>query len=145
MRVLRLDAWVSMVVYTVATLAFYLLGAAVLHGQTDGTGLGATQLIETLAAMYQPVLGTGGGRAFIVLGAFCVLYSTLFAATAGSARILADALRVNRWIDPSREDLHRRWVQAFCALLPSLGFALFLIYGDPVLLVKIGGVMQGVS
>src|SRR5206468_9644904 len=32
-RVMQLDAWFSMVVFTVATVAFYLLGAAVLHPQ----------------------------------------------------------------------------------------------------------------
>ena len=30
-RVMQLDAWFSMVVFTIATVAFYLLGAAVLH------------------------------------------------------------------------------------------------------------------
>ena len=33
MKVMRADAWVSCVVYTGATLAFYLLGAAVLHAK----------------------------------------------------------------------------------------------------------------
>ena len=32
-RVMQLDAWFSMVVFTVATVAFYFLGAAVLHPQ----------------------------------------------------------------------------------------------------------------
>ena len=30
LRVMRLDVWVSLIVYTVATLAFYFLGAATL-------------------------------------------------------------------------------------------------------------------
>ncbi|HCU86196.1 MAG TPA: hypothetical protein DGP39_01600 [Verrucomicrobiales bacterium] len=32
LKVMRLDAWLSMVVYTGATVAFFLLGAALLHG-----------------------------------------------------------------------------------------------------------------
>ncbi len=32
-RVMQLDAWISMLVFTIATVAFYFLGAAVLHPQ----------------------------------------------------------------------------------------------------------------
>lgn len=145
MRVLRLDAWVSMAVYTVATLAFYLLGASVLHKATDGQEIPAGELIPTLAAMYKPVLGARLATWFIVFGAVCVLYSTLFAATAGNSRILTDFLRVSRYIDPERDDLRRRSIQVFCATLPALGLGLFLGFGDLVMMVKVGGVMQGIS
>src|SRR5205085_11003617 len=33
LRVMQIDAWFSMVIFTIATVAFYLLGAAVLHPQ----------------------------------------------------------------------------------------------------------------
>ncbi len=145
MRVLRLDAWVSMVIYTISTLAFYLLGASVLYRQTNGNGLPESQMLETLAGMYKPVLGPRVAVWFIVLGAFAVLYSTLFAATAGNSRILTDFLRVNRFIDPTREDLRLRWVRIFCVLLPTFGFLLFLSYTDLVLMVTFGGVMQALS
>jgi hypothetical protein len=145
MRVLRLDAWVSMAVYTVATLAFYLLGASVLHKMTGGQEIPAGDLIPTLAGMYAPVLGRRLADWFIVLGAFCVLYSTLFAATAGSSRILADGLVVLGQIPPAPEDRRRRAVRALCAILPLFGFVLFLTFGDLVFMVKVGGVMQGLS
>ena len=56
-RVMQLDAWFSMVVFTVATVAFYLLGAAVLHPQ--GLDPKGTEMIPTLSRMYlQPLEGT---------------------------------------------------------------------------------------
>ena len=45
-RIMYLDALLSMVVYTVVTVAFYLLGAAILHSQ--GLVPEKTQLVETL-------------------------------------------------------------------------------------------------
>lgn len=147
MRVMRLDAWVSMLVYTLATLSFYVLGASVLHGQTRGQGLPDTvdRLMTVLARMYEPVMGPRLATWFIVLGAFSVLYSTLFAATAGGGRLLADVLRVNRLIDPDREDLRLRWVRIFCVVLPMIGLALYLGVRDPVKMVIVGGMMQALT
>ena len=56
-RVMQLDAWFSMVVFTVATVAFYLLGAAVLHPR--GSIPRGPEMIPTLSRMYlQPLEGT---------------------------------------------------------------------------------------
>lgn len=145
MRVMRLDAWVSMAVYTVATLAFYLLGASILHKRTGGQELAAGDVIPALASMYAPVMGERVATWVIVFGAICVLYSTLFAATAGNSRLLTDFLRVGAFIDPGREDSRLRSIRFFCTVLPAVGLALFLAFGDLVLMVKVGGVMQGVS
>jgi manganese transport protein len=75
MRVMRLDAWVSFGVYTVATIAFYLLGAAVLHtggGQGLPTKIGP--MLEKLTRMYEPVMGAAGAKWFLVIGVFGVIY-----------------------------------------------------------------------
>jgi Mn2+/Fe2+ NRAMP family transporter len=146
-RVLRLDAWASMVLYTVSTLAFYLLGAAILHGRTDGKGLpdDIDGVIRTLATMYEPVLGPRRALGFLVLGAFAVLYSTFYAATAANARMLTDFLRVNRLIDPDSESARRLWIRRLGALLPALAFGIYLVVRNPVLLVTIGGMMQAVT
>lgn len=143
LRVMRLDAWVCMIVYTIATIAFYLLGASVLHRTTKGQGLPDTGMIAALADMYAPILGRRLAVWFIVLGAFCVLYSTLFAATAGNGRLLSDALRVTGFIKGEASRL--RWIRIFCAVLPLLGFTLYLLVADPVAMVTVGGLMQGAS
>ena len=38
LRVMRIDAWVSFVIYTTATIAFYILGAAILHTRNMKVG-----------------------------------------------------------------------------------------------------------
>ncbi len=56
-RVMQLDAWFSMIVFTVATVAFYFLGAAVLHPQRlDPKG---PEMLKTLSLLYlDPLTGT---------------------------------------------------------------------------------------
>lgn len=140
MRVLRVDAWFAMVIYTSATVAFYLLGAAVLHAkrlQVTDRGL-----IDTLAQMFLASLGPWSLWLFLV-GAFFVLYSTAFSASASNARIGTDALGllgVTRYRD---DGARRRMVRAFCIGLPLYAAVLFLIWPNPVTLVFVGGVGQG--
>jgi Mn2+/Fe2+ NRAMP family transporter len=147
LRVLRLDAWFCMIIYTVATLAFYLLGAAVLHKMTGGAGLEGKQttMIQALVQMYAPVLGPKLATYFVVFGTFCVLYSTLFAATAGNSRLLADFLCVNRFVNPDRSGSRKGAIRVLCGVLPLLGFVLYLTFGDLVGLVTVGAVMQGLT
>ena len=68
---MQLDAWISMVVFTIATVAFYFLGAAVLHPQ--GLDPKGPEMIPTLSRMYlQPLEGTPlAGSAPSRTSAFC--------------------------------------------------------------------------
>jgi Mn2+/Fe2+ NRAMP family transporter len=146
LSVMKLDAWVSMGVYTLATLAFFFLGASVLH-TGDGTGLpgSVNDMLDRLAHMYQPVMGERAALVFIVVGAFAVLYSTLFASTAANARGFTDALWVSRLIDLRDHGSRRRWIVAFCVLTPILDLLLYVTFGNPVQMVIIGGFAQAVT
>ena len=73
MRVMHWDSWGAMIVYTFCTIAFYLLGAAVL-GRSNLIPEGS-EMIQTLSAMYQPVFGDFAQNLFL-FGAFAVLFST---------------------------------------------------------------------
>jgi Mn2+/Fe2+ NRAMP family transporter len=86
-KVMYLDATVAMVIYTLVTAAFYLLGAAVLHER--GAIPEGNQLIETVALIYTESLGPGVKIIYLV-GAFFVLYSSLFAALAAWSRMYSD-------------------------------------------------------
>ncbi len=77
MRVMHLDAWVSFVIYTLATLAFYLLGAAVLHAK--GLEVKNEEMIARLSQMYLETLGAWSFWLFL-MGAVVVLYSTVSSA-----------------------------------------------------------------
>lgn len=140
MRVLRFDAWFSMLIYTAATVAFYLLGAAVLHARK--LQVNDAQLIDTLAQMFLHSLGPWSLWLFLT-GAFFVLYSTAFSASASNARLGADALSVfglRRYADAAAR---ARMVRAFSIGLPLYAALLYFIWRNPVTLVFIGGVGQG--
>jgi Mn2+/Fe2+ NRAMP family transporter len=138
MRVMRVDCWTSMLIYTFATMAFYVLGAAVLHPK--GLSPSREGLIRTLERMYSDVFGEWGGWVFL-LGAFAVLYSTLFVATAGNARVAADGLVVYKLIKKDEKTRHW-WIQLLCGTLPFMQLGVYMWSKDPVALVIISGLAQ---
>ncbi len=146
-RVMQLDAWFSMVVFTVATIAFYLLGAAVLHPQRlDPKG---PEMIPTLSRMYiQPLEGTplSGLRPFtqvgFLLGAWAVLFKTLYVATAANSRLTADFLHLVGVWRPSAPSARERMVKVFCVVYPILSLGLYYAFREPQALIKAGGIAQ---
>ncbi|MEW4561016.1 Nramp family divalent metal transporter [Bremerella sp. JC770] len=140
LRVMQWDSWGSMLVYTFATIAFYLLGAAIL-GRT-GMNPESTELIRTLSVMYEPVFGTVAPTLFL-FGAFAVLYSTFFVANAGHARVDADGVRLFGMIPPSDRAL-RNTVSAFNIAFPLFCFTVYTFIPKPAQLVLLSGVMQAI-
>ena len=139
MNVMRWDAWCSMLVYTIATIAFYLLGAAILG--RAGLVPDDRDLIRTLNVMYEPVFGAWAKGLFL-LGAFAVLYSTFFVANAGHARVLADAMRVVGLLGSS-QDANRRCIRWLSGILPMFCLLLYLtLPQSPAQLVLLSGMMQ---
>jgi len=138
LRVLKWDAWCSMVVYTFATIAFYLLGAAILG--RAGLNPEGTNLVRTLGEMYVPVFGDWAQGVFL-FGAFAVLYSTFFVATASHARVLSDALRVFG-VSAGGDKAYQFWTKIFSGTLPLLFLGSFaFISNNPKQLVLAGGFM----
>jgi manganese transport protein len=139
LRVMNLDAWVSFVIYTSATVAFYLLGAAVLHAK-DVQVLNE-DLMKSLSQMYHESFGEIGFWTYL-LGAFVVLYSTVFIATASNGRLMADLLNLLRVI-PARSDAQQRNIVRWtCGILPVVYFILYTTIGAPVSLVLVGALAQ---
>lgn len=139
-RVMRIDAWVSFAIYTTATLAFYLLGAAVLHAK--GLVVENSQMIATLSHMYRETFGQWSFWLFLV-GAFAVLYSTVFGATASNARLLADALSIFGLVKYRTPEQRVTMIKIGCVLLPCAFVTVFLAWGEPVSLVFVGALAQG--
>ena len=140
LRVMRWDAWASMIVYTFATVAFYLLGAAVL--KRAGLNPEGSQMVRTLAEMYVPVFGEAAHAIFLV-GAFAVLYSTFFVANASHARVCADAMRVFG-CSAGTQGKQRFWLMFYCALLPLLCLTVYVFVRAPKQLVLASGLMQAI-
>jgi Mn2+/Fe2+ NRAMP family transporter len=138
LRVLQTDAWLSMAVYTFATVAFYLLGAAVLW--RVGLNPSGSTMVRTLGQMYVPVFGPAAQSLFLV-GAVAVLYSTFFVAAAGNARMVADGLGLFRVVDGS-EAGRARWTRILSVIWPLLAFAVLLLVRAPVAMVLASGLAQ---
>lgn len=141
LRVMRVDAWCSMAVYTSTTAGFFLLGAAVLHAK--GLKVSNADMIPTLAQMYVETFGPFGRWVFIV-GAIATLYSTAFAGSASNARLLADALGLfglAKHNDAPAYQARVRW----CAIgLPAYAAVVYLIWPQPVTLIMISGIGQAI-
>jgi Mn2+/Fe2+ NRAMP family transporter len=138
--VLNIDAWMSMVIYTFATVAFYLLGAAVLG--RIGLNPEGGDMVQTLAAMYIPVFGPAAYVIFLS-GAFAVLYSTLFVAAAGNARMVADALGLYGLTDGS-ESGRARWTRRISVVWPFLALVLYVFVRAPDLMIVACGIAQSI-
>jgi Mn2+/Fe2+ NRAMP family transporter len=138
-RVMRTDAFVALLIYTTATTAFYLLGAAVLNRQ--GLNPDGLELISTLAEAYAPVFGEFA-RWVLVIGAIAVLYSTYMIAIGASARVLTDFAGVMRWVDRERPESVQRSVSILSTFLPIFTLVVFLSGINPVRLIITGGIAQ---
>ena len=140
LNVMRWDAWVSCVIYTGATVAFYLLGAATLA--RTGKEITDDAVIANLSAMYEGAFGEFGKIVFSV-GCFCVLFSTVFAATAANARLFADAASVFNFTKYQNDDERHYMVKVGSVVLLVLSFLIFAFFGKPVTLVFMGAFAQG--
>lgn len=141
MRVLSLDVAASFVVYTFATVAFFLLGAGVLHslGQTPS----GPETIQALSRMYTDILG-GWSRPLFLAGAIAVLYSTIFALTAAYSRLVADfagMLGVYDRHDYAKRLTATRVMTAVFLIVPCFTF---YFVREPVVMVKVSGIAQAI-
>jgi Mn2+/Fe2+ NRAMP family transporter len=142
LRVMYLDAWVSMVVFTVATVAFYVMGATVLHQQ--GLHPEKSKMIETLSKMYVPTFGKWT-EIFFLVGVWAVLFKTMYVSSASNGRLLADFMGLTRTVKYTEAGQRQRWIVRFSCMLPVIGLVLYLAFGDPKLMVIIGGFFQAAT
>ncbi len=139
MRVMHWDAFVSMIIYTVATVAFYMMGAAVLYN--EGRDPDGMRMVSTLATAYVPVFGEYAGHLFLV-GAFAVLYSTFLIANAGHSRMFTDGLKIFGLMDRGSQRAHDRAITTLCIVLPLICLVTFCSGINPVAAVAFAGLMQ---
>lgn len=138
-RVMHTDIVASMVIYTVATVAFYLLGAGILHGM--GKVPSAKDMIPTLSNIYTQTLGAWSLWIFYA-GAIVTLYGTIFAATAANSRVFADMFRLMGAFKADDYTQRKRYRNSFIVILTAIPVALFLFFDSPVKMVVAGGLAQ---
>ena len=139
-KVMKLDAIAAMIIYTLVTALFYILGASILYQQ--GKIPAGYEMIETLSAIYTESLGVGVKNIYL-LGAFIVLFSTLFAALASWTRLYTDIFGRLQWIDFGDLELRKRWVAILAWVIPLLWACMFLFIKLPVIMVMSGGIVGG--
>lgn len=139
-RVMNVDVICSMIIYTIATIAFYLLGAGILHGM--GLVPATSDMIPILSNIYTETLGDWAKWLFYI-GAIVILYGTIFAATAGHSRMFADFMRLQGTFEHDDVRARNRWRDIFVVVLTVIPVILYFIFGEkPVAMVKWGGLSQ---
>ncbi len=136
-RVMYMDAFLSMIVYTIVTAAFFLLGASILFERGDLPE--GYQMIESLSRIYTDSVGPTAKNIFL-MGSFVVLFSTLFAALAIRTRVFSDLFGVVGWIDFSNMRTRLRTIRYLAIFFPITWTIAFLLIKLPVLMVTIGGI-----
>ena len=140
-RVMYLDAVVAMIIYTLVTAAFYLLGAAILHHREMVPQ--GNELIETVALIYTESLGPGVTTVYLV-GAFFVLYSSLFAALAAWTRMYSNIFGQLGWIDFFNVKQRSKVIAILAWLLPFIWASVYLFINLPVVMILSGGIVGSV-
>ena len=141
-RVMHLDAWVSMVVFTVSTVAFYFMGASVLHPQ--GLSPEKKDMIETLSRMFIDTFG-GWTQVVFLIGAAAVLFKTLYLSSAGNGRLATDFLGLAKFATYRVPEDRGRMIHWLSILIPVLALSLFLAFKEPKWMVVVGGVGQALT
>ncbi|WP_413451768.1 Nramp family divalent metal transporter [Georgenia phoenicis] len=139
--VMQKDALVAWVIYTVSTMSFYVMGAAVLHPQ--GLVPEGNDMIEVLSQTYASVLGEWG-RVLYLVGALAALGSTIWAAVPSWSRSWANALSIVGVYDWTDARKRNAWMRVFIVALPVVWLLTYLWISSPFVMILIGGVAGGI-
>jgi hypothetical protein len=137
--VMKKDAWVSWVVYTLSTASFYVLGAAVLHPQ--GLVPTGNEVLTTISRIFTDTVGTWVATAFLLFAALA-LFKTIVANVPSLSRQTANSLAVFgafRWSDQRARD---RWMRILMIGMPIIWGLLGVAVKSPLTLVIIGGILN---
>lgn len=139
--VMKLDAWVSWVVYTVSTAAFYILGAAVLHPQ--GIVPKGDEVMGTIASIFSTQVGQWGAVVFLV-GAGLALFKTIIANVPSLGRQVGNTLAVFGAFDWNNQAQRDRWMRVIMVVLPIVWGLFGTVVSSPLALVVLAGILNAV-
>ena len=134
-RVVQVDVWVTLVILTFATLAFYFLGAGVLHRM--GLEPEGQETVRVLADMYTETLGEWSFYLF-VFGAFFILFSTVLSGIGAGSRSFPDLMVTFGVIPRENLALRRKWITGYIIAMPLISSAIYFSYQSPIPLVIFG-------
>lgn len=140
-KVMKMDAWVSWVIYTISTAAFYILGAAVLHPQ--GLQPKGNEVMTTLASIYDTTVGRWGFVVFL-LGAALALFKTIIANVPSLGRQVGHTLAVFGAFDWREREQRDRWMKIVMIVLPIVWGVFGTLVSSPLALVIFAGILNAV-
>ena len=137
---MKLDAWVSWVIYTISTMAFYMLGAAVLHPQ-PGLRPKGTKVMEVISSIFDTAVGQWGGTLFLI-GAAVALFKTILANVPSLSRQVVNTLSVFGAFDWADMPARDKWMRASMVILPITWGILAILSANPLQLVIVAGLLN---
>lgn len=138
-RVMKIDAWVAWVIYTLSTAAFYILGAAVLHPQ--GLEPKGNEVLSVISRIFTDTIGGWAGNIFLIFAAIA-LFKTILANVPSLSRQTANAIAVFGVFDWRDVHARNRWMRFLMIFLPIIWGILGVIVKSPLALVILGGVLN---
>lgn len=139
--VMKLDAWVSWVVYTVSTAAFYMLGAAVLHPQ--GLEPKGDEVMTTISSIFSTTVGQWGATVFL-FGAGVALFKTIIANVPSLGRQVGNTLAVFGAFDWNNRKQRDRWMRGIMIVLPIVWGLFGTVVSSPLALIVLAGILNAV-
>ncbi|WP_350257251.1 Nramp family divalent metal transporter [Scrofimicrobium sp. R131] len=135
--VMKKDAFLAWIVYTAATAAFYILGAAVLYPQ--GLEPEGNEVLEVLSRMFTDVMG-GWSKYVFLFGAGIALIKTILANIPGFARQVSNTLAIFgafQWTDLRKRNL---WLRSLMVILPIIWALFYFFIQSPVQMIILAGI-----
>lgn len=136
-KVMKIDAWVSWVIYTASTAAFYILGAAVLHPQ--GLEPKGNKVLEVISQIFSSTIGAGAATVFLV-GAAIALFKTILANAPGFSRQITNTLAVFNVFNWKETHARNRWQRALVIVLPIIWGLTAIVFKSPLALIILAGI-----
>lgn len=137
--VMKKDAWVSWVIYTASTAAFYILGAAVLNPQ--GLEPAGGDVIKTISSIFTTTVGDWAGPVFLVFAALA-LFKTILANVPSLSRQTANALSVFKAFTWRDKPVRDKWMRGLMIFMPVVWGLLAVVFSSPLQMVIIGGILN---
>ena len=142
-RVMYIDAIFAMAVYTIVTVAFFLLGCALLHGEGNFIKVGGAEFLSKLSDLYTSTLGSWAGP-FFYIGAFVVLFSTAFSALGAWTRQFTDAFARIGLLDFDNVKSRNKCITLLSIIIPVLWGSVYVFFKSPVWMVLVGGFVTSI-
>ena len=137
-KVLQTDVWLTLVILTLATIPFYLLGAGVLH--QIGVEPEGRETVAGLSMMFTDTLGPWAIWVF-GFGAFLILFSSTVAGIAVGGRFLPEYLIELGYLERSNLSLRLKITRGYQLIAPVVSLLLYLLIEQPVLMATLIGVV----